>query len=310
MYRRVELMYSYSAYGMSLHSVLPLPELTPSEDGADVEIRLGHLGEAPLSSKSGECVGWIDDTGVFLCWKDVATFFIRDGREILIDISPGAEEKRVRLLLLGAALSIVLHQRGYLVFHASAMAINNAGVMFIGNKGWGKSTMAAAMHKRGHLCMADDVVAIDDSLGSIHMVLPSFPQLKLWPDAISSLGGNPDTFPLVVSLAEKRDNRILEGYLSKSVPLKCIYVLGVSNESEPEIKPLTSQEALMYMVANTYNARFGELIFLADRASHLFRSTRLVKSIPIYHLMRPRSLEMLPIVSELVEKHILESVIQ
>lgn len=305
-------MLKYIVYGLSLHSVIPLPELiTLEETKADVEVRLGHLEQSkenlPIDEKTNYYYCWNSEEGTFLYWRDVATFLIRNGREIIIDPVSGAEEKRIRLILLGAVLSILLNQREYLVFHASALSIDGNGVIFLGNKGWGKSTMAAALHRNGHSFLSDDVVAIDDTVKAMPFVLPAFPQIKLWSDAISSMGNNLDQFPKVASSIDKREHRFTEGFSENSVPLKCIYILGVSDKPVFEINLLSEKEALLYLIAQTYNARWGKQMFAKDSASHLLRCTNLVKTTPVYRLTRPKSLELLPIIAEMVEKHILKT---
>ncbi len=111
------------------------------------------------------------------------------GRDLVIEPAPGAEESELRLIMLGPALAVLLHQRGLLVLHASAAALTSDGshraVAFMGDKGAGKSTTAAAMCARGHGLIADDLVAVDLS-GAVPHVWPGFPHLKLWPEAAAS----------------------------------------------------------------------------------------------------------------------------
>ena len=79
-------------------------------------------------------------------YPGAATFLIRGGREIVIDAAPGVEQRLIRLFLLGPALALLLHQRRFLVLHASAVMIDGAAVAFVAEKGMGKSTLAAALH--------------------------------------------------------------------------------------------------------------------------------------------------------------------
>lgn len=299
------LMYNYSAYGMGIHSALPLPELKASKARADVEIQIHRLTNLPIEDKTTYHYSWASEQGVYLYWKDVATFLVQDGRKIIIDPVSGVEEKRLRLFLLGAALSVILHQRGYLVFHASAVAINGAVAIFAGNKGWGKSTMAAALNRNGHNFVADDVVAVDIKNKDVYTVLPAFPQIKLWSDAISSMGDDPAEFSTVSSLVDKRIYNLVDSFLDRSLPLKHIYVLGVSDKTVPEICPVKAQKALIYLIAQTYYARWGKQTFTQDSASNLLACTEIIKKIPVYHLTRPRSLELLPDIVRLLEEHML-----
>jgi ABC-type glutathione transport system ATPase component len=76
----------------------------------------------------------------------VGAFLVRGGREIMIDAVPGVDARTLRLSLLGPALALVLHQRGRFVLHASTVAVAGSAIAFLGEKGWGKSTIAAALY--------------------------------------------------------------------------------------------------------------------------------------------------------------------
>src|SRR5438876_3447079 len=110
----------YSAYGLAIHSTMPLPELTPLvEVDHDVLIRRGKLGWSQQTHSGGEAT-WFSGEEACLHWDQVGTFLVRAGNEIVVDALPGVEESLIRLPLLGAVLAVLLHQRGLLVLHASA----------------------------------------------------------------------------------------------------------------------------------------------------------------------------------------------
>lgn len=294
-------MHTYTAYGLGIHSGLPLLELqTLAEVIPDVVIQIANIHWSPPEHS---CTDYFHVTveEAYLFWEQVGTFLVRNGKEIIIDPLPGVEERVVRLPLLGAVLAVLLHQRGFLVLHASSVAVNSSAVAFIGEKGWGKSTMAATLHARGHNLMADDVVAVDVNNTKSPMVLPGFPQMKLWPEAVASLGDDPETLPQVHPQAEKRACRVTKNFLQEARPLRRIYVLGAG--IEPRIKAIQPQEAIPHLISNSYMARFGkQLLQGMEAATHLHQCTRLIKNVPIYRLERPRSLSLLSAIAQLVEE--------
>jgi HPr Serine kinase C-terminal domain len=300
---QVYRMYFYSAYGLNIHSAIMLPELIVSEPvKADVKILFGKLDQSPLKNNNKNYCFQSTAEGMYLFWEGVGTFLIRDGKEIIIDAVPDAEEGRIRLFILGAAMGVLLHQRGFLVLHASAVAVNGAAIAFIGDKGWGKSTMAAALHARGHSLISDDVVALDMSNKNQILVLPAFGQLKLWPDAVASLGENPENFPQLVSLFEKRDYRLSQGFLTKTLPLKRIYVLGTN--STVEIQSIPPQEIITHLIRNSYVTRFGNELLQHNASSHLLQLTQLIEQVSIHRLLRPSELSLLPNIAKLLEEHV------
>jgi hypothetical protein len=292
----------YTAYGLKIHSTLRLPELLPTQETkADVSICLGPLSNNPLATDSVQYCFQCTAEGMYLFWQGVGTFLIHEGKAIIVDPVPETGEDFLRLLILGAAMGVLLHQRGFLVLHASAVEVHGQAVVFIGNKGGGKSTLAATLQRRGHDLIADDVVAIDFRQAGRPQVLPAFPQLKLWPDAAAaSLGISPEDLPRLTAQLEKRNHRLTQGFVENPLPLKHLYVLGLG--STVEVAPLQPQDVLTYLVRHSYMTRFGTAVLQSDSASHFLQLTQLARQVPVHHLLRPVALELLPLAAQLVEE--------
>jgi hypothetical protein len=300
-------MYSYSAYGLGFNSALALPELIAgAETEADIMIRAGAVRQ--LAAEAGLCPDHpfhITPAGTYLFFSEVGAFLIREGREILIDPYPNVEERVIRLPLLGAVLAVLLQQRGKLVLHASAVALEGQAVIFVGNKGYGKSTLAAALYGRGHELLADDVVAIDLENGSHPMVLPGFPQLKLYPDAVSAaLRDNPDDLPEIAANVGKRSRKAEQNFATGARPLHAVYALG--GALEVRISQLHPQEAVKTLIANSYMARFAsQWQQNGVAATNLRQCTTLASQIPVRLLERPYDLPALGSVAQAVEEQTL-----
>lgn len=296
----VESTYFYTAYGINISSEIPLPELVVSHDHrVDAIARFGAIA-SPLDHSIPHSFKLTAD-GMYLFWQEIGTFLIRDGKEIIIDPLPEADESRLRLFILGAAMGVLLHQRGHFILHASAVAIDGAAVVFTGDKGWGKSTIAATLCKRGHRLLADDVVALAAS-DLEQQVIPAFPQLKLWLDAVTFLGNHPDDFPPLVPHLDKRDCRLTEEFIDSVVPLQHIFVLG--RGEKVEIKRMPPQEVLLYLMRNSYITRFGEELLQGDRPAHFLKLTQLSQQVAIWRLLRPNNLSQLTETAQAIEAHI------
>ncbi|MBW4516112.1 MAG: hypothetical protein KME11_12935 [Timaviella obliquedivisa GSE-PSE-MK23-08B] len=290
----------YTAYGINICSDILLPELVVSANPqVDAIVQFGVLS-SPLDHSSAHSFQMTPD-GMYLFWQEIGTFLIRNGKEIIIDPLPEADESRLRLFILGAAMGVLLHQRGHFILHASAVAIHGAAVVFTGDKGWGKSTIAAALCQRGHRLLADDVVALTAS-DSEQQVIPAFPQLKLWLDAVTFLGNHPDDFPPLVPHLDKRDCRLTEEFINTVVPLQHIFVLGRGDKVE--IQRMPPQEVLLYLMRNSYITRFGEELLKSDRATHFLKLTQLSQQVAIWRLLRPNNLSQLTETAEFIEAHI------
>ena len=295
-------MYTYLAYGLHIYSSIELPELTSCQSAtADITIKFEKLESNPLKNNSSYYCFKLGNEGLYLFWHEIGTILISNGKEIIIDPIPNFEERRLRLFILGAAIGTLLHQRGYTVLHASAVAINNNAVVFTADKGRGKSTMAAALHARGHDLIADDVVAIDFDAREQPIVYPAFPQLKLWPDAVAHLGQNPDDLPKLSNKFEKREYISKADFVKQPLKLQQIFVLG--QDDEIAVKQLFPQQIILYLLRNTYVARFGATLLPRD-TSQLSKLSKLVNHVSINRLVRPKSLELLSQVAETVEKYV------
>lgn len=293
----------YVAYGLRISSALPLPELVFAEDvedaPIDVTIQLGSVDQRPSGPSERSCLSATADE-TYLFWEHAGAFLVRGGREIIVDPIPGVEERVLRICILGPALGVLLHQRGYFVLHASAVAIAGESVAFLGEKGWGKSTIAAALHRRGHGVVADDVTAIQVAR-DCPLVYPGFPQLKLWPETVASLGDNPETLPRLDPHLEKRARRVVQGFPSTPRPLRRIYVLAEGTTQE--IEPLQPQEALIELIRHSYGPRFLQPI----GASHFRLGASVVKNVTVCNLKRPRSLPALSSLARLVEEDLAQN---
>jgi hypothetical protein len=295
--------HSYYAYGLGIHSALPLPELVSTEARPDIVVHFGKA-ERPQTEIGGAArLVWGTAQEVHLVWRDVGAFVVRDGREIVVDPLPGVEERVLRLAILGPSLGVLLLQRGLPVFHASVVGLSSGAVAFLAPKGHGKSTMAAALHMRGHDLVADDIMVVDSDRDQL-MARPGFPQFKLWPESAQAIGQDPESLPIVYPGLEKRARRLSNGFSQEPQPLQSIYVLGIGEEIE--IVPLPPKDALLHILPHWYGAMFdGELLRVFGLGNHFRECTRLVDRVPIYLLKRPPSLDMLPDVAGAVEKHVL-----
>lgn len=290
-------MFVYSAFGLIIHSYLPLPELTSveydlQEKEADVLVRRGTIHRAP-EVPEGEVRGIrAEGSEVYITWPEIGRFLVRDGREILIDPEPDVAEELLRLFVLGTSIAILLHQRQDMaVFHASAVSYSGSALVFAGNWGAGKSGMAAVFHAEGGQLLADDVAAVDLNSDS-PLVLPGFPFLKMWPDTLNAIGHQPEALPKLRPEIEKRGYRIANGFSKESVPLRAIFILGWGETIA--IERLNGQEALFGLMSFWYASRFGsEVLQVMGLSDQFQRCARLVNEVPVYLLTKPDSQEAL-----------------
>lgn len=181
--------YSYHAYGLNIASDLECPELLRGNGAApDVRVRLGNVPEQ-LDSPKAQDVPYQAAPQQFLLKLDrIARFLVCNGNEIVIERAPEATDGDLRVFLLGSVIGALLHQRGVLPLHASAIETRLDAVAFAGEVGLGKSTLAAAFHRRGYRVLADDVCTVSLDQEGKPLVTPAYAQLNLWADALEQIG--------------------------------------------------------------------------------------------------------------------------
>lgn len=293
------LPYTGRAYGLTIRSAVPLPELTPADpaDPADLTISFGPVPDLPAYAGLGASA-YPAPGEIHLGFRDAGKYAIRGGRAIVLEPLPEADARVLRLYLLGPALTLALHQRGWLVLHASAVAVGRRAVGFLGAPREGKSTMAAALHQRGPDLVADDVVAVavpPTPDGGPLWVYPGFPQLKLWPEAVTGLGEDPAALPALRPDLSKLARRLSTGFSAAPLPLGRLYALATG--PAVAIEPLDRQAQLLELVRHSYVARALPHL---DAPTHLRQCAAVLQAVRVARLVRPRDLGQLAAVAEAV----------
>lgn len=291
-------MHRYTAYGLHVASDLPLPELSEAAGPCEPEVlvRCARIDAASAATDEASLL-WARAGDCCLRYAGAATLHILQGRQILVDPFDGVDERTVRLLLLGPALAVLLHQRGMLVLHGSAVAMPSGVAAFVAEKGEGKSTLAAALQARGHPLVADDLVAVQLDDPGVVRVPCGFPQLKLSPEVLRELGRQPEAHPRLHPDFEKRAHRVDAVAEGRALPLSRIYVLKTAGAES--IQTLPPQQRFVELVRHSYVAAL--LQPTGESAAHFRQVVELAGRVPVLSLRRPRELSRLKQVAALVE---------
>lgn len=277
--------YTYKAFGLTINSELECPELQASTGKADVSIQLGVV---PKSLENPLFVGVrFQTTGnEFLLLVDkVARYHVLNGEQITIEILENADVDDVRLFLLGSAFGALIHQRGLLPIHGSAIEIEQSAIIFSGHSGAGKSTIAAAFYKQDFPILSDDVSVLSLSSEGIPIVHPGYPQMKLWSDSILKLGDEPSLFPNVRKQLDKHNIRVSNRFCEQPLPLKKIYIIASRNLNKLEMIPVKGVEKFSLLRNHTY--RFNFIAGAQMRTAHFRYIDALAKHVDVIKILRP-----------------------
>ena len=297
-------MPDYAVFGGRLRSALPLAGLAPLPPDAapDWRLRADDHPPAPCATPplaevaDGELRirlhalgdGWrlaYDDTGTY----DVSA----DGARWTWHRVPGAAPELVQADVLGRVAALALAARGALPLHGSCVTLGGRGVVFLGGKHFGKSTLAAALASAGARLVADDMAVIHP--GPPARLRPGVPLLRLWNEAAAQVDGIGGTRidGEKQTLADLPPARVE----TRPAPLAAIYVLHpVDAAEEPARRArLSPMDAVLAMMAH---AKLGPLLRGPPAAAHLSRASAVAAGVPSYTLTVARGFERLPDVVE------------
>lgn len=295
--------YQYTCYGLSLRSDVSLPGLTQaSSSSASDSVRLTTLRKPEwadaiygLSSRVilslpavPECadptfVAREYDGGRFfqLSYGDGTEFVLDEKAENLWGATPLPIED-LTTYLMGPVLGFVLRRKGVTTLHASAVCIGDRAIAISGPAAGGKSTTAAAMGLRGVPVLCEDIAALAESSGGQFFVQSGYPRVCLWPDSVAKLFGSEEAMPDLTPTWNKKFLG-LDGVRAKFAPaarpLAAVYLLGQRSDeaSAPRLTELTTREALLELVQNTY---MNKLLDREQRAAEFESLSRLVTRVP------------------------------
>jgi hypothetical protein len=221
--------------------------------------------------------------GVQLVCPFGTIYEITKGQSITLSSLTNTNYTLEQLPIYGIAIAIVLHQRDLLVFHASCMDINGHGVMLIGDKGAGKSTLALCLLKMKHTILGDDVAAVDVGR-NVPELLPGGVALKLWPKVMETFGVDPSRFERLHPATEKRYYVADEKeYCKKRVKLRGIILLAQSNDKS-RLEEGSGNTRLVSLVAGHYLARYSGLLTTSEQRVVLEKCSVLIEKTLVYTL--------------------------
>ena len=288
--------HSYFGYGLQISSEVPLTELPAGRGAPDVAVRLGDLREFAVDrERTHTFAASARELGRH--WQNVGAFLARDGREVVVAPAARVQTRSLSPFITGPMMACLLHQRGALVLHSSALQLDGGrGIAFLAESGEGKSTLAAYLAQHGARLVADDVVPVYfDEKGA--RTVPGYPQIRLWKDSLATIGADHERLPRVNEFIDKRFFPVSRAASAPAVALDALYIL----EEAPfvRIERLPPAEAFFELTRHSYLKRYLEAT--DSTAGHFEQCAELTRRLPVYKLKRPRDFAHLPAVAEALE---------
>lgn len=307
--------YKYTAFGIDIQSTIPLSGFlshvpnSPDRSETDLTVKLGFLPQRSEDLGFGANKVYSDNAegvqiyrlqgGFFLSYQGVGSLVV-ETNEITVSPNPAADQDSVKWLVTNLGLRLALVARGAVVFHASAVVIDDTLVSFTGPSGRGKSTVAAACYASGHVHHSDDLVPVfPQSSGEASCAPPGPPRLRVNADVVPSLELSPPQ-------SKQTDRKVrIDTSARHSTRYQAIDVLYLIEDAESiAINEVPAHDAVLEILRQSY-ALYRDSDTDSARA-HFERCSQLARSMSVRTLSRPRSLQRLQEVVSSIEEDVLE----
>lgn len=282
-------IYQYKSFGLEITSEICFPELfeTNFEGHGDLDIEIGNLSEIWNEKVNPNSQVFVKKYLVLFKIPGLAIFCIQNGKSIIFSPELNADQEKVRLYLLGTCMGTLLLQKKILCLHGSAVAIDGKAYAFVGESGAGKSTIAAAFAVKGYQLISDDVIAINFDDQNNPLVMPSYPQQKLWEESLIEFGMNSKNYKPLFERETKYAVPV-KNPIKVPIPLAGVIELNVlENDSTINYERLDGLHRVQTLFRHTYRSSFIRKLELSNW--HFREIVKLINKIKMSKLSRPKN---------------------
>ena len=215
--------------------------------------------------------GWVALEGV------AAYGFGPSGPVTVVPADGGPPTEELEDAWVRSALPLVLQARGTQVLHAAALRGAAGAVALCGASTDGKSTLAAALLRRGRAVLADDALALDESDAltlpfRLRLRAPTQEALGLPPVAATGAGG-------------------------ERLPLAAVVLLTPDDEDEPAaLEALSASTAFAELMPHAYCFALEE-----GKEALVAAYLDLVQRVPVHRLCYPQRLDRLDATADVLD---------
>lgn len=281
--------YKYILFGLNVLSDLKLNFTQVDINEKDVELII-EIKSTDLPSD--EFIKDIDiklekDRALFHV-LNVADFDIIKGYKVIVYPSSENNDVAITEYLLGTVFGILIHQRGDIPIHGSAISLgNDYAIIITGQSGAGKSSLTNGFIKNGYKYISDDVSRIIENENEL-FVIPSYPSRRLCEDTLIREDIDYRNMNRIVDNDFKYMLNDKEGFYSRAQKIVAIYNIETVDCTKVKLERMNTKSAFETITKNIYR---DFMIYVQRNERLLFDlSVRLYKQTKIYNIYRPENL--------------------
>ena len=285
----------YRCYGLELDADRPLPWFAPGDSARRADVRLefaesaaafaahgaprytsqalAEAGAAAVEIHEGEIAG---TRYTQIAYADGCRFEVSaTGDHIRIAWPRHFTIEDAMTYLTGPILGYALRRRGRFALHASGVSFDGKALVFAGEGGAGKSTLAAACVTGGAVAVTDDVAAF--VCGDEPRVSAGYGHFRLWDASVAALGNRGAATSL---LTPNWTKRLLAVDTIVDAPAAAVYVLG-DPVAALRVEPLPVAEATIELARLAFAARW---MTREELAASFVDAARVATMVPVARL--------------------------
>lgn len=285
----------YQTFGLTLSSEIAFPELfmpdNPEYPLPDVTVRLGKVPPRESVTGTQKPFSVYNATEFWFLKPGIALYYVKEGREIVVEPLGGTEEE-IRLFFLSNALGALLYQRDLIPLHASGVITVSGDVyLFTAPSRTGKSTLLYMLTQMGCRPFTDDVCVLHpdekDGTDTAFYATASYPVMKLWGETIKKFEADaPQVQRKLRPDIDKYGVDFHHAFYSAPLKVKGIIVLEADKTgTEISIEKLSALDAFKAVEKNVYRRHWVE--GMGKGIVHFRHVGALANSIPVYLAKRP-----------------------
>jgi hypothetical protein len=305
----------YKIFDLLIESSIPLPELPEVKNG--IASFTFQVLEEPLEIEyqdifhhwflpDGEVAFSYTkyDEAYFLRFPDLANFYLMNHfNDIRCYPDTGVSIETVRHLLLDQVIPRILGENGHIILHASAIMSGGSAVIFIGETGAGKSTIASSFHQKNGTLISDDCVLLDSEY-DVNVMIPSYVGARLWEDSTEAVMPDTDSLHGVTEYSPKKRLILHEGSIFEYIklPISAIFILASSEDTmktkNVTIERITGGSVVMEILKHSFILDQSNKANAGDIFSKLGKIV--ASNISVYSLCYPHEYGILPAVHKTI----------
>ena len=206
-------------------------------------------------------------------------------------------ETDIEALLLSHALPMLQSLRGELVIHGTGIKNLKGGcALVIGEKGRGKSTLAAFALKGGRQLLSDDACLCQVTENGVK-VFPSFPEVRLEkPLAKKHFSARQMNQALLIN--KKWRIPLDKGFCAVPSSLRAVFYLSGRKDKTLTVRRLSGRDCFRALIENTFKAQTNDPLRAVEELDQI---TTLTEKVPVFAVSGYKRMTLLSKLLDLIE---------